>query len=133
MKVYRFRPPYKANGKTTYPDTRQKSGVYIIKENGRIVYVGRSAANLYKTLYRHFEHWSHRSQEVTTYKGSRKSYTVRVILCTPRQAARLEMYLIKKIQPRDNEAKYKAYQLDFSDISTGKAYEAAPVLTEDPF
>ncbi|MDP2059608.1 MAG: hypothetical protein Q8J97_07705, partial [Flavobacteriaceae bacterium] len=85
MKKFKFLPPYKSPGKTSFPETQNRSGCYIIKENNKIVYVGMSARNLYKTLYRHFEHWSHKLQEVITYKTrlTKHKYTVRVILCTP--------------------------------------------------
>lgn len=37
---------------------RDKSGVYFIKENGILVYVGMSRSNLQEALYRHFQDWS---------------------------------------------------------------------------
>lgn len=120
MKVFKFIAPYTANGKTKFPE-RGRTGVYLIKENGKTVYVGYSENDLYKTMYRHFQTWNHRSQEVVSYnaKGN-NNYTVRVIYCTPTQAGRLEKYLIKKHKPRDNA---QTYELNFEDRKTGQAYE----------
>ena len=85
------------------------AGVYFIKSNrtDEIIYIGYSAANLYKTIYRHFQEWNDKAQQRFTY--SKTGYTVRVILTTPARAALLEKYLIQKFQPRDNELKYKDY------------------------
>jgi len=135
MKKFKFQPPYKAPGKTTFPGTRNRSGVYLIKEDGKIVYIGYSGSNLYRTMYRHFEAWSH-SQKVVTYKGMMKSknYTIRVVLCTTIQAARLERALIIKYQPRDNDEKYKGYQLKFPDEKIRDEYfNSDTLLTEIPF
>jgi hypothetical protein len=120
MKVFKFIPPYTADGKTKFPE-RGKTGVYLIKENGKIVYIGYSLNDLYKTMYRHFQTWNHTGQEVVSYnaKGS-DTYTVRVVYCTPSQADRLERYLIRKHKPRDN--KY-IYELNFRDRNTGEQYE----------
>ena len=99
-----FLPPYNSEGKTTFGNIKNKSGVYIIKENNKIVYVGYSGKNLYRTLYRHFQQWNHTGQEVITYanKLNNNDYKVRVITTTPAQAYRLEIYLINKLKPRDN-------------------------------
>ncbi len=142
MKKFKFLPPYRpaktstgGANRTTFPETQNRSGCYIIKENAKIVYVGMSGSNLYKTLYRHFEHWSHKLQEVTTYKTrlTKHKYTVRVILCTPAQATRLERLLIIKHNPRDNDLKYKGYQLTAFDERVFETYEALPVQEEAPF
>ncbi len=133
MKVFRFRPPYTKEGRTTHPETANRSGCYLIKENGKLVYVGFSAKNLYKTMYRHFESWNHRQQEVISYKGNRKDYTVRVVLCTALQAAKLEKGLIMKYKPRDNAQKYTSYQIKFSDEKILNDYFETQVSTETPF
>lgn len=134
MKVFKFWPPYQANGRTTFPQAQQKSGVYIIKEDNKIVYVGYSATNLYRTMYRHFQRWNHSGQNVTTYinKMSRHAYTCRVVLCTPAQAARLEKGLILKHQPRDNREKYRYYELDFDTKKTVQQYESEFAIMESP-
>lgn len=133
MKVFKFWPPYQANGRTTFPETVNRSGVYLICENGKLVYIGYSATNLYRTMYRHFQKWNHRGQPVVTYAGSAKKYTVRVVLCTPAQAARLEKALIIKNRPRDNRDKYRGYTLDLQDKKTVVQYESEYAITESPF
>ena len=135
MKKFRFLPPYQKKGKTTYPETLNKSGVYMIKENNVLVYVGMSGINLYRTLYRHFQAWHHKQQEVITYQSrlNTNKYTVRVILCTQAQAVRLERYLILKNKPRDNDMKYQDYKLNVWDQSVYESYEKTPVTEEVPF
>lgn len=133
MRKSRFSPPYKAPGKTNFPGIRGKSGVYLIKENGKLVYVGYSETNLYRTMYRHFESWTHKSQEVITYasKMSRNKYTVRVVLCGPKKAAQLERSLIIKHRPKDNANKYTNYTLEFRDKQVVQDY--IKVEQEAPF
>ena len=116
MKVYKFTPPYrpgKAKGstRTSFPEIQNHPGVYIIKEDGKIVYVGFSSYSVYKTMYRHFQTWNHRFQQVVTYASrmSRHDYTVRPILCTAKQAYALEKRLIRKYHPRDNEITYELH------------------------
>jgi hypothetical protein len=111
---------------TTFP-ARSKSGVYMIKEAGIIVYIGHSRTDVYKTMYRHFQQWTHREQEVTTYAGQDiDNFTVRVIYCTPKQAEAAEKYLIKRYKPRDNKYKYDSIILLPYDEKTGKAIQEAP-------
>ena len=103
MKISKWFEPYK-NGKPTleYKKT-QRPAVYFIRENKKIVYVGYSTTNLYKTMYRHFQKWNDKQQERKVYD---KKTEVRVIFCTALQADRLETYLIQKLKPRDNAHKY---------------------------
>ncbi|MCX6265869.1 MAG: hypothetical protein NTW16_00725 [Bacteroidetes bacterium] len=135
MKKYKFLAPYKKSGKTTFRATVGRAGVYLIKENGRLVYVGMSAKNLYRTLYRHFEKWHHSTQEVVTYvsKLKRNNYSVRVVLCTPSQADRLERALIVRHQPRDNENKFSQYTLTMADDKAIDNYNNLQIETEVPF
>jgi len=108
MKKSSFKPPYKKEGQTTFGKSiNGKSGTYIIKKNNKIVYIGYSKSNLYKTIYRHFQSWIDPTQRRVTYQDQLKNnnFLVRVILCTPLQAQRLERYLILKYLPQDNELK----------------------------
>ena len=114
MKVYKFAPPYtpgktKGSTRTTFPETKDHPGVYIIKEDGKVVYVGFSGYSVYKTMYRHFQVWNHRGQEVVSYASrmNRHRYTVRPIICTQAQAYALEKRLIRKYHPRDNVVTYE--------------------------
>lgn len=130
----KFLPPY-VNGKTTFAEAKNKSGVYLIKEDGVIVYIGYSSNNLYRTLYRHFQDWNHTSQQVITYKGKDLDrYTVRIIYCTPLQAERLEAYLIQKMEPRDNYMKMKSYADDNNAEKVYQSYKVAELVDTDmPF
>lgn len=124
-----FRPPYKKNGRTSYPQAG-KAGVYIIKKNGVVVYVGMSQSNVYKTLYRHFQSWSDPTQKRVTYQSqltNRNKFLVRVIYTTPAQALRLEKYLIIKLKPKHNPDKLKSYQLKTTDVKQGEEYFKAPI------
>ena len=105
-----FRSAYKKDGGTGYPDTRKKSGVYLIaNKKNEIVYVGYSETQLYKTMYRHFESWNDKTQTRAVFP--RKGYKIRVVLCTPKQAIKLEKALILKHKPKGNPDKLTDYIL----------------------
>jgi hypothetical protein len=89
-----------------------KSGVYVIRERGVVVYVGESSANrLYETLTRHFQTWR-RSKGF--WKGGyaeghdpgltydRGSVEVAVRATTAEKALDEEARLIERLKPRDN-------------------------------
>lgn len=125
-------PPYNTDGKTNFLSTTNKSGCYLIKENNVVVYVGYSGYNLYKTLYRHFQEWNGQ-QHLVSYKNKLKSnnYKVRVILCTPTQALKLEKAYINKHKPRDNKNMIEDdYKIDLSTenlmYSVNNADDIAP-------
>jgi len=105
IKKYTIKKPYNTKGQSNFGYTKNKSGVYVIRENGKPVYVGVSTTNLYRTMHRHFQVWNHRGQEVVTYvkKLKRNSYTVSVALCAPGAALRLEKALQKHLKPRDSQ------------------------------
>jgi excinuclease UvrABC nuclease subunit len=128
----KFTAPYKKDGKTAFPEMKGKNGVYLIKEDGKLVYIGHSCKHLYKIIYRHFQRWqessliSGRRLYHTTYKNKmrRHRYTVRIVLTnTCAQAERLERALIIKHQPRDNRQKYDQYKIDFRDKKMVETYE----------
>lgn len=130
MYKLRFKAPYKPNGKTNFPEALSHPGVYLIKENGKLVYIGMSQSNVYKTMYRHFQSWDDNRQIRVTYKDKmkRNDYTARVVYCTAAQAARLEAGLILKHRPRDNENKFDQYTMDFQDKKVLSEYEATPTI-----
>jgi hypothetical protein len=116
----RFKPVYKElpipglwRGVTNFADVRKKKGVYMIKENGKLIYIGSSAADVYHTLMNHFHKWEEGKPEYgqgrrLTYvdnltKIDDFQYTARVIVTpTAAKAHDLEARLIKKYKPRDN-------------------------------
>lgn len=101
----KFNSPY-INNKPFY--TSNKPGVYLIKENNQIVYVGYSGYNLYKTMYRHFQSWDS-PQYRAVYSKNNNNIKVRVLYCLPSQAKKLEQALIQKYMPRDNQNKIYKY------------------------
>jgi len=135
MKKFKFLKPYANAGIgfiTNFPESKKRSGVYIIKEDGVIVYVGYSATDLYTTMYRHFQEWNDKRGARVTYFNllNKRVYKVRLVYCTPLQAARLEKALIIKYYPRDNKEKYDSLVMDHSIYET---YDEQPVERESPF
>jgi len=117
-------PPYQEDGSTTFP-LRNQPGVYLIyRERNTFLgtekelrYVGYSATDLYKTMYRHFQTWNDRQaaaglrEERTVFKV-RSGIKVRVIYCrTAAQARELERALIIKHRPPSNPDKLELYEL----------------------
>lgn len=98
--------PY-INGKPYY--TAQRPGTYLIYRSGRLIYVGFSSYNVYKTLYRHFQSWYDPRQIRVTYDKNDPNIKVRVIYTTAARARKLEKAIIIKYQPKDNPDKYENY------------------------
>lgn len=109
LKKSKWFEPY--NGKKTTLDKKlnKKPGVYLIKskQTGEIKYVGYSATNLKRTLYRHFQNWNDKAQDRYVYDKNR--YLIRVIETTSKRAPQLEKYLIAKYNPKDNKNKYPSF------------------------
>lgn len=154
MKKTKFFKPYQniitkkaPNGKqivTRGKCTLQKTGpgVYIIKEAGKIVYIGYASRDVKGVMYRHFQRWTDRRHpdekrtsviERVTYKEPGEtfdSYRVRVVFCrSAQQAATLEEALIRKYKPRNNAGKYAVYSL-FKHSTAVEKYEDAPETNE---
>lgn len=124
---------YEQAGKPKLRFTANKSGCYIIYENGKRVYVGQSQNNLYRTITRHFQEWNGANGTPVIYNtGNGKKYEVGVIFCTGNQALSLEKTLITTYQPRDNELKYKNYQPDNYDEKTAETF-IEEILEDAPF
>lgn len=101
-------PAYKKNGKTNLLHLKNKSGVYHIYDRDKLVYVGHSGYNLYKTITRHFQSWKNDNQRRVTYHNfPLERFTVKVWLTKPNDAQVLEETHILKYRPRDNEMKIK--------------------------
>lgn len=109
---------------------KRQNGVYLIKYNDAIVYIGYSAGSLYKTITRHFQSWKDRSQTRVTYPQN-EAYKVRVVFTrTGSQAAELERALILKYRPKDNPNKYENYLFTKDEKNT---IEEIYDQTEAPF
>jgi len=126
MKKTNLIPPYSPTGKTNFP-TRKKSGVYLIYQNHKLVYVGYSQTDVYKTMYRHFQFWNDKSQVRVIYPNW-EQIKVRIVYCSPLQADRLEKALILKYKPRDNPNKYYQYLMDYQEQKTLESFEDSPII-----
>jgi len=132
-----FVPVYTVNGHkaATLPRAQFKGrpGVYFIKENGILVYVGCSKTDVYETAYRHFQKWNDdRGYIRTTYADQLlfNNYTISVQATLPDDAQDVESAYIEKYKPRDNK-----YKLDHIEIrkyirSIPASYE---ILETSPF
>ena len=125
----RFTLPYK-NGKPVF--TAQRSGAYLIfdKKINKIVYVGYSGYNLYKTLYRHFQSWVS-EQYRALYNKNNKDILVRVIYTTPKRSKQLEKLLIEKYLPRDNQLKILKYNFTINDRKLMKNFDNEPLTNNN--
>lgn len=106
MKRTKFFKPYEAPNKCALKETGP--GVYLIKKEGKFLYVGFSASDVKKTMYRHFQTWNDPSQRRTTYTNL-AGITCRVVFTTAKKAPILEEALILKYKPRDNAQKLEMY------------------------
>lgn len=105
------RPPYNDSGKTNF-NIRNKPGVYLIYKGADIVYIGFSASDVYKALYRHFQKWKDKRQQRIVFDNL-KGITVRVVYCKNGSKARsLEGALIIKHRPELNINKYEGFITD---------------------
>lgn len=118
LKSTRFFKPYNEDGSYNLKTTG--TGVYIIKKNDRILYVGLSLTDVRNTLYRHFQKWTDKRTNWTkkkeiyeriTYEGqNRNMFLVKVIFTPTKEEARiLESLLILKLKPVDNTLKLELY------------------------
>lgn len=93
-------------------DTKGKSGVYVIKQGGKVVYVGEShTGKLYQTMTRHFQTWTRQKKFWAGQYSSehdpgvvypRDAVEVAVRVLPAAQAIDAEEQLITKLKPRDN-------------------------------
>ncbi len=107
--IYKRLPKDGKNGITNLRQLVNKKGIYKIYESGKLVYIGSSASNLYKTILRHFQNWEDTRQlKRISYRNKlgRKSYTYEVKLMpkgTPTSIELAEYKLVHKHKPRDNK------------------------------
>ncbi len=129
MRKFRTKSPYDKDGKTNFKYTNGKSGVYLIYKDSKLMYVGMSGSNLYKTMYRHFQSWEDSTQIRTTYNGksTRNKFTCRVVLCSPSKAASLEKMIIIKHKPKDNPIKYLLFKPMKRDVKVLNEFIGTPV------
>ena len=132
-----FVPVYTINGHNSATILRKqfinKPGVYFIKENDKLVYVGCSKTSIYLALYRHFQRWndSRGYPRMTYYYWLElNSYKIAVQTTLPEHAHNVESAYISKYKPRDN--KYKLDAIDFEALMDSYP-EHIYLETEVPF
>lgn len=107
MNKTKFFKPYVAPNVCALKETGP--GVYIIKNlENKIVYIGFSATDVKKTMYRHFQKWNDPTQRRTVYSNL-TGIKCRVVFTTAKKAPILEEALILKYKPRDNAQKLEMY------------------------
>jgi hypothetical protein len=121
----------------TFFSERNKPGVYIVYEDKKVVYVGYSGNNVYRTMYRHFQRWSDNTQYRALFNRNR--HKVRLIYCTQAKAKKLEDALILKYKPVYNSNIFANFEPDKREITILEEYndtEFAPIAeykNEVPF
>lgn len=133
MKFTKYFKPYTKTKKCTLQKTG--AGVYIIRLEKKIVYVGFSSYDVKKTMYRHFQKWTDKRHprnkrgylyDRVTYKEIISDVDCKVYFCTPKQAAILEQQLIIKLYPEDN-----TFKIDlFSNGEKRAVYDALKKATQ---
>lgn len=124
--------------KTTLPYiTKAECGVYIIrsKRTKKILYVGNSGSQLYKTLYRHFQDWRKSRQYRAEYRDPNK-YEVMIFLTKScLNASNLEQFYINKLGPRDGIMKPAVDQMEiqFSGTPNPSVIKEVMQFDEAPF
>lgn len=144
MKATGIFRPYTPAGNYTLKVTG--AGVYVLRESGKIVYIGFSGTDVRKTMYRHFQKWTDRRHpenrrgylyDRVTYINKRDKFTAQVFFCkTAKEAATLENALILKYEPRDNSAKLDLFAAGVKRDILTKAKEAtfySVTNEENPF
>jgi hypothetical protein len=126
--------PYKKGKSQLSPKYYKSPGVYVIKskQSGKPVYVGYSTNNLKRTLYRHFQKWSSKYQDTTTYDPAK--YVVKIYRTGTKTANRYEKYLIDKLKPRDNKNKYPSlFEPGETENPYKDYFQSATIKEEIPF
>lgn len=127
INLRKFVPPY-VDG-IPHPDLsifKKAAGVYIIaNQQGDVVYVGFSGYNVHKTMFRHFQSWVDHRQKRATYP--REGYLVRILSACEKRAYLYEILLIRGLDPKDNDLKFKDYQARVEEV---RVMERS--ISEDP-
>lgn len=98
-----------------YPDVlrdmRGRSGAYVIRDRGKVAYVGRAEDDLYKAATRHFQGWqrsprARRSRPATAHDPGvtyeRATSSIALVPTPAQQAYVRQRELIDELSPRDN-------------------------------
>lgn len=110
MNYKKFYSPYSKDLTKTNLIFKNKkcSGIYLVKKNDKIIYIGHSQTQLYSTIYRHFQKYNDTWKQYRVF-FEKNEVKVRVILTSPKRAVLLEAFLILKFKPELNKIKYENY------------------------
>jgi len=130
-------PPYVIKNNKLKPNLQIQSkkfntGVYFVKDakTNKILYVGYSGVNLYKTMYRHFQKWTSKQYRV---RFNKLGYKVKIIFCSPDKAQRLEKYYIQKFKTLLNKHQYEAdFETAKDTDEVNKFYGVKDIVTINP-
>ena len=129
----RFLRPYKEgkiNPGLKIKNSEPYPGVYIIKntKTDKVVYIGHSKSNVYKTMTRHFQSWIDRQYRATF---NRDNHAVRIVICTSAVwVDRLEKALLKTFNPDANKNSLDK-KLTTEEIQAGKDYNDLDFIVGD--
>ena len=119
-------PPYDHRQKPTFK-LQNVPGIYIIFKAGKIIYVGYSRSNLYKTMYRHFQAWNDKTGQYRTVITDLSQVKVGVIYTkSGRLAKLLESAYILKHKPEMNANVYNGFIMDDKEKAALKQAEQLP-------
>jgi hypothetical protein len=105
-------PPYDKNGRTNFK-LRDQPGVYVIFRGKKVIYVGFSKTNLYRTMYRHFQTWNDKTKQYRMLIKNLDNIKIAVIYCKGAKLAKLlENALILRYRPELNLNIYDGYIMD---------------------
>lgn len=119
MESIGFKPPFDGNRKDgkrnrVFRPFSGKPGVYIIKEDDVIVYVGMSQSDVVKAMYRHFYFWgpdyrqpNHR--RITYLDLDAHKYECTMFDVSQSEAVSIERGIIVSLRPRDNFDRFEGY------------------------
>lgn len=113
--VYLKNPSRKKRGITGISFLKKRMGIYKIFEDGKIIYVGSSNSDLYKTILRHFQEWNDKEQlQRISYKSKLKEHRYEVeatITNDLKYNLYIEHAIINELKPRDNKiGNYNLYR-----------------------
>jgi hypothetical protein len=125
--VYEKKPSEGKNGKFSeeLKNAKNKAGVYLISLGRKIIYIGHSSTNLYKTITRHFHEWKHEGRQVS-YDPTKGNYKIQILYTSGKAAPQLECYLISNFKPVDNDSKCKNWNLKYAENILTEEEEEAP-------
>lgn len=136
MKISPWIDPYKKGkpGQTNGRFAIGRPGCYLVKnKDGKVVYVGMSASNVYKALYRHFQAWDDPTQVRITFAKA-GGYKVKIYLTTEKQAPALEKALMAKHKPtRNPQTPPEGYQLSSYERLAMATATQTPVSPAEEF